>query len=180
VRFRGVIDRVDRAADGSTVVIDYKTGSSRGAERLIGDPVDRGRRLQLAVYGLAARQQFGEVPIRTAYWFVSERGRFEQRGYRLDEAVRRRLDEVVGVLVSGIDSGNFPARPGELTNGVFENCRFCDFQAVCPSDRGQSWARKRHDRDLAPYVQLSEGPDDRAPAAPPRGEHREERVSIPR
>jgi RecB family exonuclease len=164
LRFRGVIDRVDRAVDGSTVVLDYKTGSSHGADRLVGDPLDRGRRLQLAVYGLAAQARFGDVPVKSAYWFVSERGRFEQRGYDLDAGVRQRLDEVVRVLVSGIDQGLFPARPGEMTNGVFENCRFCDFQDVCAADRGLSWDRKRSDPDLAPYVRLAE--DGGAPRDP--------------
>jgi hypothetical protein len=51
---RGTIDRVDRMDDGSLRIIDYKTGttdykSKRGLEK--------GHKLQIALYGLAVQQQ---------------------------------------------------------------------------------------------------------------------------
>ena len=55
IRFRGVIDRVDVGEGGASVlVLDYKTGSASPYSKLKDDPIDRGQRLQLGVYSLAA------------------------------------------------------------------------------------------------------------------------------
>lgn len=64
---RGIIDRVDRNKDGELRIIDYKTGSSHlGRDDLI-----RGRRLQLAIYALGARDalDLGE-PVEGFYWMI--------------------------------------------------------------------------------------------------------------
>ena len=60
VPMRGNADRVDLGADGTIHVLDYKTGSIRTTKE--SRPRTRtsdGTRLQLAVYGLAARQHAG-------------------------------------------------------------------------------------------------------------------------
>jgi ATP-dependent helicase/DNAse subunit B len=68
VRVRGVIDRVDRDGAGNLRVVDYKTGSGHQAA---GDLV-AGRRLQLPLYALAARQdpEHGGNPIEGLYWAI--------------------------------------------------------------------------------------------------------------
>jgi ATP-dependent helicase/DNAse subunit B len=61
VLIRGVIDRVDVNPDGQLRVLDYKTGSSHLAPQ---DLIE-GRRLQLPLYAMAARDALGcPVP----YW----------------------------------------------------------------------------------------------------------------
>ena len=85
LRFRGKADRVDRADDGSLLVLDYKTGKADGYRGLTADDPDQGGRLlQLAVYGVAARQhqQTPDAAVRAEYWFVSARGNFVDRGLR--------------------------------------------------------------------------------------------------
>jgi ATP-dependent helicase/DNAse subunit B len=64
---RGIIDRVDRNKDGELRIIDYKTGSSHlGRDDLI-----RGRRLQLAIYALGARDALGlGEPVEGFYWMI--------------------------------------------------------------------------------------------------------------
>ena len=60
VQFRGLADRVDVADDGTLHVVDYKTGKADDYRTLSEDnPDERGRRLQLPVYGQAARQSQG-------------------------------------------------------------------------------------------------------------------------
>ena len=54
VNFKGYVDRVDMAPDGSLSVTDYKTGFARDVDALAGDPVLNGRKLELPLYGLAA------------------------------------------------------------------------------------------------------------------------------
>ena len=160
VRFRGIIDRVDVSDDGSSaLVIDYKTGSSRPYNGLENDPTDRGRRLQLGVYALAAQGGLENVEnVRSAYWFVTTRGGFAlapKEPAPTDE-VRARLGEVVSKIVSGIRSGVFPANPGERDDyhSSFENCRFCEFNSLCPSRRDRMWNRKSGDPMLAGYRDL--------------------------
>ncbi|MCL4433305.1 MAG: PD-(D/E)XK nuclease family protein [Actinobacteria bacterium] len=57
LRLRGKMDRLDLSADRSRVIItDYKTGRQDGLRNLEKDPVDRGKRLQLAFYGQVAAE----------------------------------------------------------------------------------------------------------------------------
>ena len=121
------------------------------------DPVQGGKRLQLPVYGLAARQLLGEeVDVQVAYWFVSEKGKFVTRPPRKAAILEEMLDpfeNVVGTIADGIGKGLFPANPG--ANG--ENCRYCDFKNLCPTRRERHWRQKRGDRRLAAYAALSDG-----------------------
>ena len=156
VEFRGRGDRVDRTRSGGVVVTDYKTGSPAAFRSLAEDPVSGGRLLQLPIYGLAARARFGDVPVRTRYWFVSSAGKFVRHGYDLDDACLDRFRSVVGVIADGIESGCFPANPGPPVNGTNANCATCDFTSVCPSDRWSAWERIREAGELSAYRALVE------------------------
>ena len=131
---------MDVSEDGArALVIDYKTGSPGPYASLNDDVIDRGRRLQLGVYSLAARAVApGAGRIEAAYWFVTNRGGFRFAPARLadmgDEASMDRLREGIGTIVRGIRSGAFPANPGPRSwRGAGENCTFCDFDSLCPS-----------------------------------------------
>jgi hypothetical protein len=93
--------------------------------------------------------------VHVAYWFVSEKGNFRQIRYALDSAAMERFSEVVTVLVDGVEQGLFPARPGDKN----KNCKFCDFQSMCPGDREVSWNKVRDAPELGSYVALTEGPN---------------------
>ncbi len=159
VHFRGSADRVDRAADGSLVVADYKTGRQPGLRRLLRDPVDGGTRLQLPLYALAARQRFGGEAVRACYWLLSD-GRSALRYHlQLSEAVERRLGQVVGAIADGIAAGVFPAVPGPRLAHGRRHCSWCDVAALCPADRGRQWRRKRRAAELAPLQRLAVADD---------------------
>lgn len=160
----GYIDRVDRTDDGTLIVTDYKTGKGSGYDRIpqIGakslddaDLVDRGRKLQLVMYALAARQRHGtpRTPVESYYWFV-ELGSLH-RGAPIGTDAERQLLDVVDVSVDGIRSGVFPAHPG--TEGYFgwESCGFCAYQRVCPAARGEQWAQFRNAPEVQPYVAMA-------------------------
>ena len=160
LQFRGIIDRVDVSSDGRTaLVIDYKTGSTWPYNGLENDPTDKGKKLQLGVYALAAQRGLANVDnVSSAYWFVTTRGSFalapkEPVDGSSDE-VRDRLGEVVTSIVSGIRSGVFPANPGERTRFGFSNCAFCDFDSLCPSRRDRLWEGKRDHPLLSGYRDL--------------------------
>lgn len=165
IRFRGMIDRIDVSGDGKAVlVVDYKTGSADPYKPLDDDPIDRGRRLQLGVYSLAARALFPEADsVSAAYWFSTNRGRFQfapsAHFSMADESVAERFQEGVASIVGGINEGIFPANPGPPARHGPSNCQYCDFDAVCPTRRADLWERKKSDPVLAGYLQLAE-PDE--------------------
>lgn len=155
--FRGKIDRVDAAPDGSRVVVlDYKTGSIVRYRSLHEDPVQAGRSLQLPLYALAARGRFGDVPTSAAYWFVSERADYRRIPVTLDERTTARFLEVLDAVADGIEAGVFPGNPGrEDGRRRHANCGICPYDAVCPRDRSQAWERVQADPVLEPYRRLS-------------------------
>ena len=157
IRFRGIIDRIDVSPDGGTaLVLDYKTGGMTEYTNMDKDPVRRGTRLQLPVYGLAARQLLGDwVDVKAAYWFVSDKGNFKTRPQKpapLDEMLEPFAD-AVGTITDGIGKGLFPANPGK--DGA--NCRYCDFKNLCPTRRVRLWEKKRRDGRLSAYAAMADG-----------------------
>lgn len=157
---RGSIDRVDRAADGSLAVVDYKTG--RPDPRRIGpaDPDRAGTLLQLFVYAQAARAALGppDAQVRSTYWFVSQRGGFEEQGYEITPAVAERFDVVLRTIVDGIAAGVFPCA---VEPAVWEPPwrTFSNPDGLGSGARAREWAAKQHDPAVAAY---------RALAAPPQ------------
>lgn len=145
VTFRGTIDRVDMAIDRSRVAIwDYKTGASTAHGDLTKDPVSGGTQLQPALYGLAARRLGQSVPVDAGYWYTRRRG-VENAIARIaiDEVVVERLRSVLGVVLTNIADGNFPAFP-KTANNRHTNCQYCEFDSICPTDRNRGWQRIRH------------------------------------
>ena len=158
VLFRGLIDRVDISAGGAEgTVIDYKSGSIGPYDDMKSDPLGAGRHLQLPIYAMAVRSANESLRnIEGQYWFVTATGNFQRRTVRLSE-VEGWLTGIIGTVASGIEQGLFPANPGAPADrGRFQNCRNCDFDRICPSNRDWLWDRKRQDPDLAGYVQLAE------------------------
>jgi ATP-dependent helicase/DNAse subunit B len=67
LRLRGFIDRIDRGPDGRLRVIDYKAGSTTISAR----DLTEGRRVQLALYALAARDALGMGDVSGGfYWHI--------------------------------------------------------------------------------------------------------------
>ena len=165
---RGMIDRIDRSEpDDRLIVIDYKTGGERpSAFELRKDPLVGGRYLQLPIYAHAARQIFDldpEEAVDSAYWFISERGRFKYNPVQWNEANTDRFARAVNLIVDNVRAGRFPANPGaDDHRDRNSNCRFCSFDAICPADRSANWKQIRLDPRLTAYRELTEGPSEEA------------------
>ena len=167
VRFRGQVDRVDISSDGSRIIVyDYKSGGHTAYTKLDDDPVKKGTKLQLPLYSKAVGEKYPDAEISASYWFVRESGSNELKpppsDYKKDKA-ETALTQAVETIVQGIDSGVFPARPGDLaawgeSSEQHENCKFCEYARVCPKSKARLWdTKKGSDPALESYVNLAEG-----------------------
>jgi RecB family exonuclease/superfamily I DNA/RNA helicase len=156
LRFRGRIDRIDRAADGGTVrLVDYKTGRGDAeAER-----VKAGHDVQLPVYVLAlAAGGEGVARVRAEYRMVRRRSGFAEVALTDEfDVVREQLAATVAVAVGGIEAGLFPRWPSRT-------CRYCEASASCGVDR-LAFAVKRADPRLAPLQGFKDPKNNRANGA---------------
>ncbi len=158
---RGKVDRVDLTDDGGIVVIDYKGGSGSQFKGLDDDPLDGGRRLQLPLYAQAVADALGRDGTRTGLYWLTRKD--EVLPVALDGELEEDLEEKVGAVLDGITEGLFPAVPGSVTSWprvTFDNCVYCDFDRVCPTDRQSEWELIQHDPILKPVaVVINDGSD---------------------
>lgn len=111
VQLRGFIDRVDRQPDGRLLIIDYKSGSTPIAAR---DLVE-GRRLQIALYALAAREALGLGEIGDGfYWHIGSAKASSLALGKFDGGVSGALETARAHALShaaGVRSGHFAPSP---------------------------------------------------------------------
>ena len=134
---RGRVDRVDRLAGGEGLgtrdvasgedelasgdvveyeLIDYKTSRPKSAEQL-GDDI------QLSLYALAAREDWGLESSRLAYYYVLDDLKVPVRpGERSAEAVT----DIVMEVGDRILAEEFQPTPSHVA------CSMCDYRIVCP------------------------------------------------
>lgn len=121
---RGIIDRVDVAADGSVRVVDYKSGRSPAVGF-------EGRALfQLKFYGLVLWRTRGVVPRLLQLIYL---GDGDIVRYQPDEAdllaVERQLKAIWDAVEFATRTGDWQPSPGPV-------CRWCSFQELCPAFGG--------------------------------------------
>jgi len=115
IYLRGVIDRVDQNKDGELRVVDYKSGSSH----LDKNDLENGRRLQLPLYALAARDALNlGNPVDGIYWAIkaAKAGSLKLASYEGKEktgveAAIETLKEHLQRIVDGVRAGEFSPRP---------------------------------------------------------------------
>ncbi|HTD09319.1 MAG TPA: PD-(D/E)XK nuclease family protein [Solirubrobacteraceae bacterium] len=113
---RGRVDRVDRVGEGYEL-IDYKTSRPKTAEQLRDD-------IQLSLYALAAREDWGLECSQQAYYYVLDDLKVPvERDERDAEAVK----DVVLEVGEGILAQAFDATPSPVA------CGMCDYRIVCPA-----------------------------------------------
>ncbi|TLM73191.1 MAG: PD-(D/E)XK nuclease family protein, partial [Actinobacteria bacterium] len=138
---KGCVDRIDEAADGSVIVIDYKTG---GAVE-VRDWAERGK-VQLPLYAAAVAQRFGREVAGCFYrgltkdsvkrfvgpyvegrvtGGVAPKDALSADGFA--EAVGDALGRA-GAAVAGMRAGEIPAVPA---GDASETCRYCPARGYC-------------------------------------------------
>lgn len=146
---RGIVDRLERNADGDLVVADYKTGKVPDAR--FRESKDR----QLSMYAAMLAEQ-GETPVLGRLLFTSHH---TQLLVDFDEG---RIADVVDTvstawnqIESAYEQGRWPERPGAL-------CGWCPFVEECDAGLAEVVERRANGRlkrsapawDLAAPVEL--------------------------
>jgi ATP-dependent helicase/nuclease subunit B len=126
VRLHGYIDRLDSAPDGTLRVIDYKAGSSA----ISASHLKEGRRLQLPIYALAARDALGLGEISGGfYWHIQKAEASSLKLEKFEGGVEAAFALAVahiGKHVTGIRAGHFEPKAPD------EGCpRYCPAVGFC-------------------------------------------------
>ena len=112
----GRIDQVNRAADKTIEIVEYKTGEPQ-------EPKFIEKSRQLALYALAAENAMDRrVGTVTLYNLtVNESHSFVPDEKRLEKTLEATLN-----IAARIRAGHFPAKPNFF-------CRSCDYRGICPA-----------------------------------------------
>ena len=149
LRIAGRVDRIDRVAPSEYRVIDYKTGGYwrddwKGS-------FNGGRRLQHALYGLAALELLkvkdAKAKVTGAeYYFSTHKGRRERK--RIAAPSREQVAKVLADLREVIVSGAFVHAADEKA------CKWCDYTAACGGGIHERSAAKAADPRLVAFGRL--------------------------
>jgi ATP-dependent helicase/nuclease subunit B len=148
-RIAGRIDRIDQVGADSFEVIDYKTGGF-WRDSWTGTFAG-GRRLQHALYGLAAvellrRTHKKATVVGGVYYFSSHKGRQER--VRIAAPGPAAIARVLGDLREVIVGGNFSHSSKD------DDCKFCDYTAACGAYASTQAGAKSEDSKLTAYGRL--------------------------
>jgi ATP-dependent helicase/DNAse subunit B len=126
IRLHGYIDRLDAAPDGSLRVIDYKAGSTA----ISASHLKEGRRLQLPIYAMAARDALGLGEVSGGfYWHIQKAAASSLKLEKFEGGVEAAFETAIkhiGNHVAGIRAGHFEPKPPE------EGCpSYCPATSFC-------------------------------------------------
>jgi ATP-dependent helicase/nuclease subunit B len=149
-RIAGRIDRIDKVGPASFEVLDYKTGGF-WRENWEGS-FDEGRRLQHALYGLAAvellKARYKNPKVAAGvYYFSSHKGRQER--VRIPAPPKAAIAAVLGDLRDLVIKGQFIRTTDE------NNCRFCDYVAACGAETNRQAGEKLSDSNVGAFRRLA-------------------------
>jgi putative RecB family exonuclease len=116
----GILDRLDRDADGQLTIVDYKTGS------LPNRHYDTQTFANADLYAALCENQLGERPRSIRLLYVAH-GEAIERSVS-GPVLKARRDAAAGAwkrITSYYDAGEFPATPSKNA------CRFCSFKQIC-------------------------------------------------
>lgn len=132
VTVRGIIDRLERAPDGSLVITDYKTGRAPGAAQ------EQSRLGGVHFYAFLCHEHFGELPSRIQLMYLG--GEPQIISTTPSEQSIRGLRNRVGAVWSAVERAceheDFRPKPSAL-------CNWCAFKQYCPAFGGDPDASGR-------------------------------------
>lgn len=124
LRLRGIIDRLDRLADGTLVVVDYKTG------RAPPERFERGKLTGVHIYALLCELNLGTVPVEVRLLHLREP--LVITAYPNPQTLRGQRQRTLAVwhaIERACERVDFQPRPSGL-------CAYCSYQSLCPAFGG--------------------------------------------
>jgi PD-(D/E)XK nuclease superfamily len=138
IRVEGQIDRIDVGLAPTSVpgqssasrlrIVDYKSGKALRHQKL-GDKIDRGVRLQLAMYAMAAARFLDIEEVSGAIKPLVAGPRASLFEFNLVEKYSG-IVETLGIFAAAIAAGRFPAFPNERDE-EFNSCKYCPVNHSC-------------------------------------------------
>ena len=149
-RIAGRVDRVNQLGKNEFEIVDYKTGTYWPPDWQ--GVFNGGRRLQHALYGLAAaellRTKYKTARVsRAVYYFSSHKGRRER--VVIDAPSRALVTTVLADLRETIQKGVFVHAPKA------DGCKFCDFTSACGEHAAVRAEAKLTDPKLQSFMRLA-------------------------
>jgi len=130
ILLKGKIDRVDKEADGSLHIVDYKTGKM---------PAEINR-LQLHIYALILSKK-QDLPVKKASYLYLQAGKFQTI-----ELTTEDLAQATSYVIDVVDSIR-QEKEYSATPNVY--CWNCDFIEICPSkEEAAKFAPREEDLDF--------------------------------
>jgi putative RecB family exonuclease len=124
VRLRGIIDRLERDAEGRLVVTDYKSG------RVPSERFEQGKLGGVQFYAFLCEQVLGERPARIQLYYLADPVAIVAEPS--DQSIRgleRRVSAIWTAVERACEREDFRPRPGRL-------CDWCSFKEFCPAFGG--------------------------------------------
>lgn len=119
---RGRVDRIDRLADDTLCIWDYKTGSARSYDE--SDLLNDGKHLQWALYAYALEEIEGD-PVSKAGYFFTSTGEMGRRIAASPNEYRSAVARTIQQISEGTASGAFPLTDSDALrynyNELFHN-----------------------------------------------------------
>ena len=116
----GILDRLDREADGSLTIVDYKTGRVPNANYMTSTFANT------ELYAAMCEASLNEMPARIRLFYVGAKEVIERPVTEIVVNARRKAAQTAWTSINTYYAdGEFPAKPSA------NSCRFCAYKEIC-------------------------------------------------